>query len=324
MTQLYISLQESPSHRAAWSTAAERLGVSVIGHIEGANVLPLSNSVSEVLAKVSGLNYMDAETFAILSDAKIRAQHLPAIPAAQTEAEVLSMAGPVFVKPRKNFYKGKSSLAYSRWESAATLHSTAWPEFVASEPALGGLVVCPDMGNPMTNLEIDFAVNQSGQVYVMHTFTHGFTAHNRPTNMVSGATPPSDLVDAIGAFCAQRGVKGGIYNVQAVKHEGTWKVMDWNTRPTGMYSVAAGLHPGVADAGIAHMLGLTAPQAPVHIELRSYWDKNIQNDQAEVVRSFGLTPSWVWDSRFIGRVYGIGDTQEEVKAKFDAFEATLS
>lgn len=320
MTKLFISLSERSEARQSWLAAATRLGVEVVGHIEGPHILPLENQTAEVASTLSGVNYMDAATFGILSDCVARGAHLPAMPAVQDEAAVLLMTCPVFVKPRLNLRKGSSSLAYTRWSSGAALHAAAWQDFVTAETDLGGLVVVPDMGNPMTNLEIDFSVNAASEVYVMHTFTHGFTDHNRPTNMVSGAVAPSDLVSAISSFCTQRGINGGIFNVQAVQHEGAWKIMDWNARPTGMYGVAAGVHPGVADAGLAHMLGLPVQPAPVHIELRSYWGNPIPNELAAQVRSHGLIPSWVWSRDSIGRVYGIGDTQAEVQAKFAAFE----
>lgn len=324
MTKLFISLHERSDARQSWLAAAARLGVDVTGHIDGAHILPLGNQTAEAASTLPGVNYMDAATFGILSDCIARGTYLPAMPATQAEAAVLAVTGPVFVKPRMNIRKGISELSYTRWESGAALHAAAWQEFVTAESDLGGLVAVPDMGNPMTSLEIDFAVNAASEVYVMHTFTHGFTEHNRPTNMVSGAVAPSDLVAAISSFCAQRGIKGGIYNVQAVQHDGIWKMMDWNARPTGMYGVAAGVHPGVADAGLAHMLGLPVEPTPVHIELRSYWSNPIPNELAAQVRSHGLIPSWVWSRDSIGRVCGIGSTQAEVQAKFNAFESSLT
>jgi hypothetical protein len=324
MTKLFISLNEQSGARQSWLAAASRLGVQVVGYIDGAHILPLGNNTAQRASTLSGVSYMDVPTFGILSDCVARASHLPAMPAVQSEADVLAMTGPVFVKPRLNLSKGRSPLAYSRWGSGAALHAAAWQDFGTSELALGGLVAVPDLGNPMTNIELDFSVNAASEVYVMHTFTHGFGEHNRPTNMVSGATAPSELVSAISSFCAQRGIKGGVFNVQAAQHEGVWKIMDWNARPSGMYGVAAGVHPGVADAGLAHMLGLPVQSTPVHIELRSYWGNPIPNDRANEVRAHGLIPSWVWSRESIGRVYGIGDTQAEVQAKFNALEASLA
>jgi hypothetical protein len=324
MTKLFISFHEPSGFRSAWVAAANRLGVEVTGHVDGPNVLPVSNRTCASLASIPGARYMDTQTLEILSDSMARSQHFPSLPAAQSESDVLAMTGPIFIKPRRNTQKGQSSLAYSRWPSGAALHASSWNEFVASEQPLGGLVACPDMGLPMSNLEIDFAVNAASEVFVMHTFTHGFVEHNRPTNMVCGATAPSDLIQAIQAFCVQRGITGGIYNVQAVMHDGAWKVMDWNARPSGMYGVASGLHAGVADAGLAHMLGLPHEAAPVHIELRSYWDAPVPNSLASQVRAHGLIPSWVWSRDSIGRIYGIGDTQAEVNAKFNAFDESLA
>lgn len=324
MTKLFISLNEQNGPRQSWLAAASRLGVQVVGYIDGAHILPLGNSMAQKASTLSGVNYMDAFTFDILSDCVARAAYLPSMPAVQAEADVLAMNGPVFVKPRLNLRKGLSPLAYSRWASGAALHAAVWQEFVASELELGGLVVVPDLGNPMTNIEIDFSVNAASEVYVMHTFTHGFTEHNRPTNMVSGATAPSELVSAVSSFCAQRGVKGGVFNVQAAQHEGVWKIMDWNARPSGMYGVAAGGHPGVADAGLAHMLGRPVQSAPIYIEVRSYWSNPTPNDRANEVYACGLIPSWVWSRESIGRVCGVGNTKAEVQAKFNSFEALLS
>jgi hypothetical protein len=259
----------------------------------------------------------------ILIDAAARSAHVPALPAARTESAVLEMAGPVFVKPKLNIRKGVSPLAYTRWDSGAALYAAAWGEFSSSETDLGGLVAVPDMGYPMANLEIDFAVNASSQVGVMRCFTHGFTAHNRPSDMVSGATAPAELMTAVQNFCVSHGIVGGVFNIQAVQHEGQWKVMDWNTRPTGMYNVIGG-DEGVGDIGLAHMLSIPYTASEKHIELRSFWSNPIPNDKAEVVRSCGLTPSWVWHRESIGRVYGVGADAAEVQAKFEALEAALS
>lgn len=321
MTKLFISLSERNQARQSWLAAATRLGVEVVGHIEGAHILPLSNQTSEVASTLSGVNYMDAETFGILSDCVARGAHLPAMPAVQDEATVLAMTGPVFVKPRLNLRKGSSSLAYTRWSSGVALHAAAWQDFVTAETGLGGLVVVPDMGNPMTNLEIDFSVNAASEVYVFRVSTHSFTDHNKPGNMVQGATAPSVLIADIEGFCASRGIKGGIHNIQACEHDGQWKIIDWNQRPCAMYSLAAGAHAGAADAALAHMMGLSLPQTTGYIESRSYWGNPMMNSEADFVRSFGLIPSWVWSRRFIGRVCGVGDTQAEVQAKFAAMEA---
>ncbi len=323
MTKLFISLAEKSYARHSLATAASRLGVEVVGHIDGPHVLPLSNSSSQDISRLAGVNFADAATFDILIDCKARIGHMPALPAVQDQADVLAMNAPVFVKPRKNLQKGRSPLSYTRWSSGAELHAAKWAEFSAAEPELGGLVVLPDMGNPMSSIEIDFSVNADSEVFLMHTSTHGWTQYNRPTNLVSGATAPADLMAAIQAFCLSQKIRGGIFSVQAVEHDGVWKVMDWNTRPDGTYWVAAGAHPGMADAGLAHMLGLPVVRTPVHFELRSYWSNMIPNHRADEVRSFGLIPSWVWHRDAIGRVYGIGDTKEEVQAKFAAFEGAM-
>jgi hypothetical protein len=248
---------------------------------------------------------------------------MSALPAVQSEADVLAMNFPVFVKPRKNLRKGTTPLAYTRWNSGAALHSAKWQEFATAEIELGGLVALPDMGNPMSCLEITFAVNADSKVLLMHTSTHGFAEHNRPTDLVSGATAPADLMSDIQSFCSTQQIRGGIFNVQAVKHAGVWKIMDWNTRPDGTYGVAAGFHAGMIDAGLAHMLNLPIVKTPVHFEIRSYWSNMISNNRADQVRSYGLIPSWVWHSDAIGRVYGIGDTKEEVHSKFAAFEGAM-
>jgi hypothetical protein len=156
----------------------------------------------------------------------------------------------------------------------------------------------------------------------MRTFTHGFMEHNRPTDMVSGAEAPKELLSAISAFCANHGIKGGIHNVQAVQHLGMWEVMDWNIRPPGMYDYLAGAHPAVADAGLAHMLGLPVSPQQIHIELRSYWDRPVSNDCVDSVKAHGLFPSWVWNTKSITRICGFGGTKEEVHAKFNAFDAS--
>lgn len=321
MKKLFLSVNDSPGPLAQFGAVAERLGVAVTHTLNTPYVLPLTNGTSMRLVRSGAtVNFMPSGTYEILTDSVVRQQHFPALPATQDAAAVRAITGPVFVKPRRNEGKGSELMAYTRWASGEALYAQGWEYFTSQEQGLGGLVAVPDIGNPMSCLELDFSVNEAGDVYVMHVFTHGFTAHNRPTTMVSGAQPPSELVSAVETFCKTAGIKGGIFNIQAVEHDGAWKVMDWNTRPSGFYSVAAGVHPGVADAGVAHLLSLPVVATPVHIELRSYWDKPFKNSMADAIRAIGLTPSWVWDRSSIGRIYGIGDTAQSVHEMFAELE----
>jgi hypothetical protein len=323
MTQLFISLNDHGSVRQSWHSLADRMGVAVTSYVAGRKVLPLTGDTTRAIAALPNVDYMDVDTHDILGDCIRRSQYLPVLPAARTREEVMALTGPVFIKPRLNSRKGLGTLTYTRWDSGAEMCNTAWDLFSTEDLDVGGLVALPDLGSPMSNLEIDFAVNADGVVRVMHCFTHGFNEHNRPTTMKSGADVPETLMQAVQAFCLSRGVRGGIFNIQAVQHEGVFKIMDWNARPTGMYRMLAS-HPGVAEVGLAHMLGLSIDEPPTpYIELRSYWDRPIPNHKADLVRSLDLGPSWVWSRQVIGRVYCVAASAAEADARFAALEAAL-
>lgn len=312
MTKLNISLQDGNNGRQSWVEAAGRLGVTVVPVRAGPHVLPLSNQTALAASRVAGVAFMSAKAFDISSDSMARPGYFPALPCAQDMDAVRAMTGPVFVKPRFNLMKSLDPQAYTRWASGADIGELS-----------DGLVVTPDAGNPATVREVDFAVNQKGEVFVMRCWSHTFTDHNRPGDMVSGVQAPAALMGSIDAFCKAHGVTGGIYNIQAVKHADQWVVMDWNARPSGAYQILAA-HPGMAEPGLAHMLGMGTPSVPpVHAEIRSYWHSPIPNVHADLVRAAGLTPSWVWERRFIGRVYGIGIDPQDVAARFDHLQQLL-
>jgi len=328
MIELFIPLSEPFEARRAWQQSANRLGVAVTGAAGSPHVLAITNNAAQNLANMEGLQFFSAQTHDILVDSLKRPHFMPAVmgwqPASPDEA--LKISGPLFVKPRTNLLKSPHPLAYTHWPSAKDFVEHNWPTFEqANVEPMNGLILSQDLGLRVTNIEVDFAVSAAGEIYVMHVFDHDWVEHNRPTDLVLRPEGvPAFLFAAIQALCTNQKITGGIFNVQAVQSNGVWLVMDWNTRPLGVYRTAAGLHPGVGDAGLAHMLGLRYTPPPVCIEIRSYWDRPIPNSQADAIRSLGLTPSWAFDKRVIGLVYGVADTKEQVYAQFKSLEELLA
>lgn len=330
MSKLYIALDQPLEVRQSWGAVAQRLGVETTPIASGAtHAMPHNGITALAVCQMPGINFMPAETLAIITDRILIGMHLPALPAvaasSQAELEAAFGTGPVYLKPRDNVFKRMNAgtpggdLCHTAWESPALVPTVAYTEM-----AEGRLVACPHLGSPHHNLEIDFAVNAAGDMLVMHCFNHGFQTGDQPLRMTLDGEAPPELIASLQLFCKLRGVRGGIHSVQAVNHNGQWVVMDWNPRPSGMYPGFAHLHPGIADRGLAHMMGLALPeQQPVYIELRPYWDRQIPNTSAAAIRAIGLHPRWVYDRSRIARVAAVANTRAEVDAMFNAFEETL-
>lgn len=322
MSQLFLPLTAPFAVREAWAGVAQRLGVPVVHTAQQAtHSLAWNNASAAALTALPHVAFMPASTLAIITDRVLIGQHLPAMPATARLEELDAMPGLVYLKPSNNDqkrYAGGDTLSHSVWSTSAEVPAEARTAMQA-----GTLVATPFLGSPHSNLEIDFAVSVDGELRVMHCFNHGFQGCTSPLRMTLGAAEPADLLAAVQRFCLTHGVRGGIHNIQAVWYEDLWRVMDWNPRPSGMYPGFAHLHPGIADHGLAHMLGIKHAAAPVYIELRPYWDRQISNDRASAIRALGLHPRWVYDRNRIARVAGVADTKAEVTAMFDAFEATL-
>lgn len=325
MSTLYLPLDAPTQVHDTWSAVAQRIGVGVRRVPGGADFTVPWNGVS-ARAQAGSLagRWVPLQAIEVISDRVLLGQHVPTLPAvaAESRQELVDALGegPVYLKPRINDYKSGivPTLEHTRWGSAAEV-----PEPALAAMAQGQLVACPALGNPLHHLEVDFSVGPAGDVRVSHCFRHGFDGGTQPLRMTLDAQAPTTLMAAVQAFCTSHGVVSGLFNIQAVEYGGQWVVMDWNPRPSGMYPGFAHLHPGIADAALAHAAGLSVPQVPVYIELRPYWHTTIPNSAAATVRSFGLHPRWVYDRSRIARIAGVADTREEVEAMFTAFEETL-
>lgn len=306
MSKLFIGLQDSSWGRTNWCLAAKRLGVEVVGTLDGKAVLPLRNESAVTMAALD-VNYMSTAALAITSDASVRGNYFPALPAFSNPDDVPTYDS-YYIKPKLNHHKMEKHIAYTR-------HSTL-PSAAAMMAGHDVFVISPDIGISTPTLEIDFAVNQQSVVKVIRTFTHSFADYNKPDNMVSGAIAPAVLMQSIQQFVTDQQIKGGIFNIQAVEFDGEWVVMDWNARPTGMHIITAAI-PGVVEPALIHMLGLDIePPDPIHIEIRSFWDTPFPNSKAPDIQAIGLIPSWLYNKSSIGRIYGIGETKQQVDDKF--------
>jgi hypothetical protein len=327
MAELYISLQEPRYWRNSWIEAARRLGVEVVDNLSTPSVLPLTNMSAAKLALQNDINFMSADTHDILIDCYNRQLHLPAVPAAQSYEEVQRLDMPVYVKPRANLGKGTHPLAHSRWASGVALcNSKHWRDFVDADPQLNGLVVCPDLGTPMSCLDVDISINSFSEVYVINCYSYGFISYKRPFDILHPTeTIPTSLVAKVQEFCYSNNIRGGIYNIQVVEYNEQWCIMDWNIRPSSICSIIAQV-PGVVDKGLAHMLSLPLPEhANKYLEVRSYWDPPIAGENLNKITSAGLFHNSVWnDGPNIRRVIGVGHDRDEVEYKFNILNKSIT
>lgn len=318
--KLFLPLNCPLDVSVTWSNIAKRNNIEVTSILDDNSVMiPHNGDSAESLAMHSPNKFMAFFVLGIITDRINIGQYLPAIPAVSCSMpeEFMSRFGdiPVYLKLRTNKYKtsnGTSHLINKLWNSIMDLSPDAF-----SLMKFGSLVACPYIGEPIRNLEIDFALNSNSDILIMHCSNHGFIENNKPTNLTNDGTIPNDLLEKIQDFCKTHSIKNSIHNIQAVQYNGEWVIMDWNPRPSGMYPGFAEHHPGIADRGFLHMFDISCEYIPCAIELRSFHDITIDNSNAKAIRDVGLHPRWIYDKTKIARIAAVADSKQEIEELFN-------
>jgi hypothetical protein len=191
----------------------------------------------------------------------------------------------------------------------------------------GGWVHQPHLGFPVEDLDIHFSVNGSGNIHVFAAQRHKHLDTKKPADLRM-ATPDEyvGVCEQIAASCKMLNITGGLHDIQFLFYEGRWCAIDWNPRSPQVYTQGLANKYPCLDVALAHMVGLPTPDVvPAVFVNRSYWASPIPASKRRLVESFGLLPRT--DAKNIGgdfvRVNGVGATEAEVNAKFDAMEAML-
>lgn len=195
----------------------------------------------------------------------------------------------------------------------------------ARNSAEGGFVYQPHLGFPQTDLDISFSVGPDGSLmpFACQRLVHGDT--KKPLGNTDAE--PADVqwaVDELTKACAKLFIKGGIHNVQFLKYENQWCVIDWNPRPAFVHtSGLASMHPYM-DRPLAHMLGLPLPEeTPASFVTKGYWDRPIPFEKENLIRELGLMPRRFGEVNGFPRVNGVGASRAEVEAKLTELEKHL-
>lgn len=191
----------------------------------------------------------------------------------------------------------------------------------------GGWVYQPHLGFPLEDLNIHFSVSAAGDVFVIAAERHEYLGAKKYGKLrMARADEYVGVVEQIEAACKRLEIRGCIQDIQFLFYQGQWCATDWNPRPPTVYNEGIANKYPCLDSAFAHMLGLPPPQvaAPVFIN-RAYWDHPIPLTKWALVESFGLLPRRDFYNGVEGivRVNGVGTSEAEVNAKFDAMEAAL-
>lgn len=197
----------------------------------------------------------------------------------------------------------------------------------ARNSVTGGWVYQPNLGFPIEDLDIHFSVNQAGAVFIIAAERNQHLGPKQPAKLrMATSSEYVGVIEQIEAACQKLEVRGGIHDIQFLFYQGQWCATDWNPRPPLVYSEGIANKYPCLDGAFAHMLGLPLPAfaTPVFLN-RAYWDNPIPLDKHSLVESFGLLPRRDFRNEVAGivRVNGVGATESEVNAKFDAMESAL-
>lgn len=290
--KLYIPSKDQSFGLSAYSALLKSFGVEVVSAAHGADaVLPLTDLGS--LLCVDHPRFMPSDSLqVVLTRHRLHETGLPALP----------------TTPIQNADEAPSG----------TLVKTA-------NSAVGGYVFQPHLGFPQEDLDVTFSVNQAGElmeVCVLH-LTH--EAAKKPTTLREVEQGEKlAIMQALSLACDRLLIKGGIHNVQFLRYEGQWCVIDWNPRPAFAHSEGmASMHPYMARP-LAHMLGLPLPEfQPPHFKNESFWDKPIPLFLEAKIRQIGLLPRRHGISRGFPRVSGVASTQEKLADMFNQLKTLL-
>lgn len=314
MMKLYMEPRERRRIGASASALAQRLGIELSDTPDGAALLALTDVTAQMFADKYPGQFMSMEAFErIKNNLRMAELGIPVIP---SSTDPMAFSGPVFVKPRRTLKQSTSRVAYTAWASAQEFMAQHGGEFQA---AGGELVFQPAWSYPSRDFEINFAVNADSEVF----FYSSCAAVNGGIHRFSSfktAPAPDGLEDAIRQVCQEQQIKGGMHCLDFTEVNGEYRLYDWNPRPA-FYAVLGLLKaPGYADAGMAHLCGLSPLDAPtVHFEQRAYFDQPIDGKWYTRICELGMFARF--DATGITRIAAVTESAASSEILFNQMES---
>jgi len=187
-----------------------------------------------------------------------------------------------------------------------------------------GYVYQPHLGFPQTDLDISFAVNSAGEVFDFANLalTH-LDAKMPGVNAMASQSDVDEVLPMIRSACQRLGIRGGIHNVQFLKCEGGWCLIDWNPRPAFVHTEGLAAVHSYMEQPLAFMANKACEKQSVFFLTKPYWERPIPFYMEMPIRDLGLVPRRVKDVNGFPRISGVGDTEAEVLAKFEQLESLL-
>lgn len=292
--KVYMPLADQRFGLWAFKSTLDRLGVSISAFPEDADsVLPLSDASA---AKITGHpRYMPMDSMdKILNRDRLHETGLRVLPTTVVQKPEDAADG-MMVKPRNS--------------------------------VTGGWVCQPHMGFPVDDLDIHFSVNANSEVFVIAAQRHESLDYKQFGRLrMASSGEYVGVVEQIEAACKRLEIKGGIHDIQFLSYQGEWCAIDWNPRVPQVYNEGLPNKYPCLDGAIQHMLGLPVTSGVKSVFInRAYWANPIPTDKRALIESFGLMPRQDYRRKVSGfvRINGVGATEEEINAKFDAMESAL-
>lgn len=328
MKLLYIPVTDQAWCGQNWRTVAKRIGATVtMSAFVTPYVLSCNDASSVAIAEGGKHNFMSKYALWNITDRiGMTGLGIPVMPTVfpQKPTDLIGkFDGPIFVKSRRTYGKNTDPLAYTTWTDVAEFIATAPQTFWGSEKIatnFGEFVVQPALSFPLTDLDVNFAVNERGEVKFFLGMEMRHLAPNTPDTYKMVAIPEI-VKDHIRTVIGYNPIKGGIHNVQFAWYNEQWVLLDWNTRPAlGFSQGVAAAHPGLLDSALAFMMDIPGVEdTPFYLEQRSYYDDPFTMADISAIYAIGLVPRVT--NGIINRVAGIADNKTMVDAMFVALDA---
>lgn len=327
MAALKLYLEPSQLKRTGQHVAAmaKRLGIELSNCAESSVCMPLTDLTAQDFSQKFPNQFMPFGSLRRLTD-RIDAQNL-SIPVVFASLDPEAVKGPVFVKQRRTYKHYKNPLAYTAWQSSAAFlaaHGEAFTEFQKNpDPFCGELVFQPQWQYPARDFEVNFSVNQDGEVYFFLCNVRESAGIAQISRNFTDAVP-EQIKNDIQKICLEEKVRGGFHCVEWSFQNNKWQMFDWNPRPALYLTTHHFADVGLADAALAHMCGLEVAPAtpPVVFEQRGYYGNPISPKWYSFILGMGLKPRI--ESRGITRVTGTAADLNSLSNLFVQMEKTCA
>lgn len=186
----------------------------------------------------------------------------------------------------------------------------------------GGYIYQPHLGFPQEDLDLSFSVNSRGELLEICSLHLTHEDKKKPTTIRNAEVEEKDeIFSLVQNSCNLLNITGGVHNVQFLKYNEEWCVIDWNPRPAFVHTEGlARLNPYMLRP-LAFMLGLTIPDSEtVYFNNKAFWNNPISFSSEEKIRALGLLPRKQIGFNGFVRVSGVSSDSDELEYKLRMLE----